>query len=336
MTDPSSEAQDTGPTDIATDVTSDPSTETQNQGVGSLLEAVNTALGEEKPEAAPASVEPGSKEPVPNTPEPAPEISEQEIKSYGPGAQRRIRELVEAKRTVEGTIEPLRQELETVKPKAAQMDQMLSYMRENNVAPEHLDNALGLTALINRGDYDKALPILESLLTQVRSAAGETLPADLQQKVNLGYITEHDAKELHKAKTTVQRTSERAEQDKAKSEQERHQRETETIVHTAVNTAEAWNKEQAATDPEWNLKRELVTQRMELELLRLGPQGYPRTQDAVRKLLTTAKTEVENGIKRFKPALKAISPPASGNSASPRSKTQPKSVMDAVNAALGE
>ncbi|MER9685905.1 hypothetical protein [Mesorhizobium sp. M0139] len=320
----------------APDVTSEPSTETQNQGVGSLLDAVNTALGEEKPEAAPASVEPGSKEPVPNPSEPAPEISEQEIKTYGPGAQRRIRELVEANRTAKSEAEPLRQELEAVKPKAAQMDQMLDYMRENNVAPEHLDNALGLTALINRGDYDRALPILENLLTQVRSAAGETLPADLQKKVELGYITEHDAKALHKAQTTVQRTTEQAAQDKAKSESERQQRETQTMVHTAVSAAEAWNQEQATTDPEWNLKRELVTQRMELELLRLGPQGYPRTQAAVRTLLADVKKEVEKGISRFKAPPKAISPSPTGGSALPRSKTQPKSLMDAVNVALGE
>lgn len=321
---------------VTTDVTSEPSTETQNQGVGSLLDAVNTALGEEKPEAAPASVEPGSKGPVPNTPETAPEISEQEIKTYGPGAQRRIRELVEANRAAKSEAEPLRQELETVKPKAEQMDQMLNYMRENNVAPQHLDNALGLTALINRGDYDRALPILEDLLTQVRSAAGETLPADLRQQVDLGYITEAHAKELHKAKTTVQRTTERDEQNRQKSETERQQRETQTLVHTAVTAAEAWNKEQATTDPEWNLKRDLVTEGMELELLRLGPQGYPRTQDAVRKLLADVKQKVEKGISRFKAPPKAITPSPSGGSASPRSKTQPKSLMDAVNAALSE
>lgn len=330
MADPSSEAH-VEPTDQ--DVNSESSTETEVQGVGSIHDAVNAALGEGKPEATPAS-EPGSKEPDPSKSEAEPELSEEEIQTYSQKTQRRIRELLEARRTAEGEVAPLRQELETIKPKAERMDQITEYMTRNNVKPEHLDNALGLTAIINRGEYDKALPMLEALLSQVKAAAGEVLPAHLQQRVDLGYITEADAKALHKAQTSEQRTREHSEQERARSEQERHERETQIVVDRAVNTAEAWNKEQVASDPDWNLKRDLVTERMELELRRLGPQGYPRTQEAVRTLLEKIKTDVEAGIKRFRPAPKAIVPSPTGGNASPRSTAKPASLMDAVNQAL--
>lgn len=330
MTDPSSEVP-SEPTDQ--DVISDPSAETT--GVSSLEDAVNAALGETS-EESPTSAEPGSTEPAPDKPEEEAEVSDEELKQYSKGAQRRIRELVDARRNVEGEKATLQTEIEAIKPKAERMDQLLGYMRANSVAPEHLDNALGMTALINSGQYDKALPILENLLQQVRSAAGEVLPEDLQKRVNLGYISEQDAKELHKSKLSGQRTEERAKQDRERIEQERHQRETQTLVNTAVTTAEAWHKEQVASDPDWNLKRDLVTQRMELELLRLGPQGYPRNPEAVRKLLGDAKAAVEQEIRRFKPAPRAINPSPTGNSASSRSKAKPASLMDAVNMALAD
>ena len=329
MTDSSSDAL--GQTDP--DVTSEPSTEIVTQGVGSLDDAVNAALGDAKPEAAPASDEPDSKESVPGSTD-GDELSEEEKRHYSERTQRRFHELVEARRSVEGERDQVRQELDTIKPKAERMDQLLGYMQVNAVKPEHLDNALGLTALINKGDYDKALPILEALIGQVRSAAGEVLPKDLSDQVERGLITEANAKELHKARLTVQRTNEREQQ----SQQERQQREMHATVDTAASTADAWHKEQATSDPDWNLKRDLITQRVENELgKRLreqGPAGYPRTTQDVRAMLDLAKKDVEQALSRFRPAPKAINPPATGGSASPRSKAKPASLMDAVNAAL--
>lgn len=330
MTESSSEAQD-GLTDNV-DVTPESSVGTE-QGGGSLNDAVNAALGEEKPEAAPASDEPGSKESVPEATD-GDELTDEEKRHYSERTQRRFRELVDARRSVEGERNQVREELETIKPKAERMDHILGYMQANAVTPEHLDHALGLTALINKGEFDKAIPILENLLGQVRASAGEVLPNDLHDQVERGLITEANAKELQKARLTVQRSQEREQQ----SQHERQQREVQATVDTAATTADAWHKEQATSDPDWNLKRDLVTQRVENELgKRLreqGTAGYPRTAQDVRAMLDQAKKDVDQSLSRFKPAPKAINPPASGGSASSRSRAKPSSLMDAVNAVL--
>lgn len=320
----------------ATDVTSESSAETENQGVVSLDAMVAAAL-EPKQEASPAS-EPGSEEPASDTSEKADDLSDEEKRHFSERAQHRFRELVEQRRSVEGERDQIRQELETVKPKAARMDQLLGYMEANKVSPEHLDNALGLTALINGGQYEKALPVLEALVTQVRAAAGDVLPPDLQQQVNLGYITEAHAKELHKAKLTVQRTTQQSQQDRERAEQQRQQRESQALIQTTASAADAWSAEQATSDPDWNLKRDLVTEKVEnligKRIREQGQAGYPRTAKEVRDLLDIAKKEVEATIKRFRPAPKPIDPPVAGSNASPRSKTAPASLMDAVNAVL--
>lgn len=328
MTDSSSDAL--GQTDQ--DVTSEPSTEIE-QGAGSLADAVNAALGEKEPEATPASDEPDSKESVPEATD-GDELSEEEKRHYSERTQRRFHELVEARRSVEGERDQIRTELDAIKPKAERMDHLLGYMQANSVTPEHLDNALGLTALINKGEYDKAVPYLEALLGQVRAAAGDVLPRDLADQVERGTITEANAKELQKARLALQRTNEREQQ----SQHERQQRDMQTTVDTAASTADAWHKEQATSDPDWNLKRDLITQRVENELgKRLreqGPAGYPRTAQDVRAMLDQAKKDVEQTVSRFRPAPKAINPPATGGSASSRSRAKPTSLMDAVDAAL--
>ena len=309
------------------------STAPEVQAEGSLEDAVNAAFEKSEPEATPASDEQDSKGSETDSTEDD-EISEDEINRTSERTQRRIRELVEQRKTAEGEVSKFREELDTLKPKADRMDQLTGYMQERNIQPEHLDNALGLTAMINGGDYEKALPILENLLAQVRGAAGEVLPNDLQDQVRLGYITEMHAKELHKARLGQQRAESKVQEDRQRGEAERLQRETQAVVNTAVSTAEKWNQEQAATDPDWNLKRDRIVDAMELELRRLGPDGYPRSDKAVRELLGKVKQKVETDIKSFQPKPKAIDPSPTGGSASPRSAAKPASLMDAVNIGL--
>jgi len=324
------------------DVNAESSAAVEDKAQGSLEDAVSAALVSEEPEATPAPEEQDSKEPETDSAEDAKseeeasdeEISEEEINRTSERTQRRIRELVEQRKSAETKAVEIEQELESLKPKAAQMDQLTGYMRERNILPEHLDNALGLTAMINGGDYEKALPVLENLLNQVRNAAGETLPNDLQQQVGLGYITEAHAKELHKARLGKERAEGKMQEDRQRADAERSQRETQSMVNTVVQTAEAWNQEQATTDPDWNLKRDRVVDAMELELRRLGPDGYPRTDKAARELLGKIKQKVETDIKKFQPKPKPIDPSPTGGSASPRSKAKPASVMDAVTQAL--
>lgn len=325
------------PAETVSDVNPESSAGNETKGVGTALDAVNAALGQAE-DATPAPAEQDSKEPEPEKegeePKSEPdEMSEEEMKQFTASQQHRIRELAAQTKAAKGTAETLQHELESVKPKAEQMDRLVGYMQQHEIAPDHLNNALSLTAMINQGDYRQAIPILEGLLGQVRAAAGEVLPDDLQQRVNLGYLTEADAKELHKARTSERNTVARVQRDRERDHAERVQREQQATVTRAVNTAEAWHQEQVTSDPDWNLKRDRVTEKMELELRRLGAEGYPRTDADVRKLLEKVKADVETEIQRFRPAPKPITT-ATGGSVSPRSMAKPRTPMEAVELAL--
>ncbi|WP_176074328.1 hypothetical protein [Brucella intermedia] len=330
------------------DVNSEPSTEaaatesvatTEVKGVDSYEAAIEKALSPES-EATPASSEQDPENPDPENSgddeqkDPS-ELTEEEKKQLTPSQQHRIRELAQKTKAAQEEAVKFQQELEVMKPKAERMDQLIGYMQTHEITPDHLDNALGLTAMINRGDYRQALPILEGLIQQVRQAAGDVLPDDLQQQVNLGYITEQHARELNRAKAGERQMADKMQRERARQDQERQQREVQDVMERAVNAAEAWNREQATTDPDWNLKRELVTQGMELELLRVGAKGYPRTEKDVRDLLNKVKSNVEQNLSRFRPAPKPITP-VTGGSVSPRSAAKPSSYLDAINLGLAK
>ncbi|WP_226623080.1 hypothetical protein [Brucella anthropi] len=330
------------------DVNSEPSTEaaatesvatTEVKGVDSYEAAIEKALSPES-EATPASSEQDPENPDPENSgddeqkDPS-ELTEEEKKQLTPSQQHRIRELAQKTKAAQEEAVKFQQELEVMKPKAERMDQLIGYMQTHEITPDHLDNALGLTAMINRGDYRQALPILEGLIQQVQQAAGDVLPDDLQRQVDLGYITEQHARELNRAKAGERQMADKMQRERARQDQERQQREVQDVMDRAVNAAEAWNREQATTDPDWNLKRELVTQGMELELLRVGAKGYPRTEKDVRDLLNKVKSNVEQNLSRFRPAPKPITP-VTGGSVSPRSAAKPSSYLDAINLGLAK
>lgn len=311
------------------------STVDPNEGVGSLEDAVDAVLKGE-PEATPASDEQGPKEPGSETPEDD-EISEEEMSRLSEKTQARMRRLVDARKTVEGEVANLRQEFDALKPKAERMDEIVGYMRENQIAPDHLNNALGLTAMINKGEFDRALPVLENLINQVRAAAGEVLPPDLQKRVELGYITEADAKVLHKSQVGERRTREELQRDRERSQAEKRQTEFQAGVDRAVRTADTWAQEQAQSDPDWNLKQNRVTELLELEVRRIGPEkAFTRPDKEWRDFLDQAKKNVETEIKRYRPAPKPVNPSPTGGSVSPRSQAKPASLMEAVDLALAK
>lgn len=333
MTVPSTEMAEQSAVPENTDVTAAESSPAE-KGVGSYAEAIEAAL---RPEATPASNEQDQEDPESGSKEETPQVdveaeAQAEIQQLSQKAQNRFRELVGAKKQLEAEVAPLREQVETLKPKAEQLDRLTGYMREHAIEPTHLDNAMALTAMINRGDA-KVVPILEGLLAQVRQRTGDTLPPELQQQVNLGYLTEAHARELSRTRVAAQRSEAQAREAQERSSAERAQREAETITNRAAMVADTWNQEQVTKDPDWNLKRDLVAQEMELQIHRLGAEGYPRTDKAVRDLLDKAKSAVEAKLKPFRPAPKPISTPT-GGAASPRSAAKPASYADAIDIGL--
>lgn len=331
---PESEIQQETAVVSQTDVNTEQSSSSEGVETPSYFDAVEAALGKGK-EASPTSEDGEEQAPKPDAQAPGAkadegepeELTEDEIKSYPPNSQRRIRQLVAQR-------DDHQRQVESLRPRAEQWDTVTSYMRENGIQPAEFDNALEITRIINSGDFSRALQVLTPIYREVAARAGEILPKDLAEEVRLGRISEQHARELNRTRATAQNAQVREQRTREQSEATRNVERVTQIVNSNAQAVDVWAKAKAGSDPDWSEKQKDVAEALELELNRLGPQGYPQTREAAIELAEKCLKVVEDRIKRYRPKPQARNA-VTGQFASPKAKTKPTSYMDAIDQALG-
>lgn len=305
----------------------------EGEGAKSLLDQVQESLtGAREQEQSPSSerdpadpaasqaVE-GADKSVADT-DPLGELTDEELKRYGPKTQKRMRQLLQERGDE-------RKKVEALEPKAKAFDQIDEFAKQNRLSHEEVGIVLELGALI-RNDPSKAFERLTPIYRKLAETVGAVLPDDLQEQVNLGYITKEAASELAKLRGTSHLNETRLKEQTERTEQERQQQQTQAHVNECRKTANAWEAARKGTDPDWNLKQEEIGRRLRLSVYE---NGYPDSQDKVVKLLDGILKEVNDSLGRFRPKP-AEKRPVIGT-ASSRSNAEPKSALEAAELALG-
>lgn len=294
--------------------------------MGSKDSKADSADKEGADEASAVSLEPTEEEREKG----APKIGEDGTKRYPGTKEGRVLQLWEARK------EALDQ-VETLKPKAENYDKLAGYMREHDISPEDVDNALEITRLMKSGQYEQALQAITPLYRDLAVKAGQVLPDDLQEKVNLGHVTEDVAREMHQNRVRAENAESREQQARERQAQQDEQQKRAKHVEHVVDVTTRWNTQKAKNDPDWLLKRQAVADQVELEISRRmqsrGWAGYPQTDEEIADLLESALTKVESQGKHFAPKPKENNPPASQHVSS-RSTTKPTNVMEALEQGL--
>lgn len=342
MSDPSTESALSGADTTTLDENAAAASTAEAEGVKTIRDVVNDTLA--GTENSPASVELGKdtseKKPEDGKDETKVETdpSEDELKLYPQKTQTRIRSLVERSKAAEALVAERTSEVEKLKPQAEQMDQLVGYMREHQIKPDDLNGSLQITALINTGKYEEALTALGPIINQLLSLTGRTLPPELQQDVETGYITPERAAELQRARLAASQASEREKQSQERQAAERQQAEGRQITALYGSTATAWENSKKTSDPDWSMKQPLVMEMVEAEMLRMNatdPKSLPRDAKSVNDMLDRILAKVEKTVSQFRPAPKAITP-MNGRPVSAGSNAKPVNLMDAVNQALSQ
>ncbi len=306
-------------------VASESSTEKQGDKPVSMLEAMEKALGPKQAEDTPASEATGSdkSEDEPEAKaegDESDELSEADLTKLKPKTQARIRNLTRA-------VNELKSEAEALRPYADEARSVRQYMQESGLSEEEA-NTLWRTGRALKQNPLEALAIIEPIYQKLQEITGRALPSDLQQQVQLGYITQQHAESLARAKAEADINGRRLQQvevERQQRESAERERQTRSAV---VDSVSKWESIKAKNDPDWKLKSSRLEDKVQLHILR---NGYPTSpQDAVRiseELLKQVEREVGA------PRRTAISPgPTAG--ASPRATEKPRSVQEAMERAL--
>jgi hypothetical protein len=339
----SSPADDVTSSDTTLDVAATPAVETTETSDSnrsdssstkavSMIDAVQAAL--EPKEASPPSPNQDQQPPAADSEAPKADgeipddLSEDELKALSWKAQQRFKKLASTLKTRDG-------EVTTLKTKADEYDKIVGSINKAGLDNREVDELIEIGSLLKK-DPARALAALQPIVDTLRDVAGEILPPELQERVRLGYISESDARELHKAKVNEGQARRTAERESAERKAADEATANEKLISTSVSAVEAWEKQQAATDPDWTLKQKEVAEQVELAIVREAQKRnapwFPNAKESVELSKAALKT-VNERLARFKARPNEIRPPAAPG-ASPRSKPAPKTMLDAINNAL--
>lgn len=271
----------------------------------------------EKPEAQPEAAKAEG--------DPLGDLTEDELKKYGPKTQARMRQLLGQRREANDRAERVQAELG---PKAQKFDEIDAFIRNNNLSNEDVATIFQIGASI-RNDPFKALAQVEQVRDRLVEITGGKLPDDLQQRVNLGYISKEDALELNRARSQAAFNETRRGETERKTAGENEVAQQRAHIEQCTATADKWEASKQSADPDWKLKQPRIREKVELAVLK---DGFPKTKDELVKLLDKFNAEVTTELNNLRPVKPAIRPVT--QAASTRSNAEPADLLGHIKKGL--
>ncbi len=231
------------------------------------------------------------------------------------------------------TVENLSKENDSLRPAAVQYQGVVKFLKDNDLTMDDANTAFEVLRAI-RHDPNRALEMLAPIWEQLQQATGAVLPSDLATKVQQGYLTEADAKEMARLRAVSVQNELKARDSETKQEQ-RQVEEMAANVKSIQQTITSWESKWASSDPDYQKKRNDVKDMLELALSRAQREGkLPKTPNDALALAEDCRRKVEARFNQFKPQKPEIRH-VTGSSAvatKPQPKTSAEAILQAVNA----
>lgn len=295
-----------------------------------MLEAVSAAIA--PAEAKPAPADP-TKPADPSKPDPAkPEVKVDPAKpedltkmpdGLSKPAQERFQKLANANKEL---TEQHKQVLDSVEP-------FRKALQENGIVKEQFDQAASVIGMMNRGDLDGAMKVLDEQRRLLSLAMGKPVPGvdaltdfpDLRQKVDQMQITEEDALEIARTRSHDKQRQANEQRQQEQQQQQNQQRQTQQQEQKAWNdglqAVETFTSEMKKTDLDFAAIEAKLVPRIPALI-----RGVPPAQwaDKVKNLYELIK-ETAGGSRQASTASNTLRPTGS---ASP--SQAPKSMHEAM------
>jgi hypothetical protein len=206
-----------------------------------------------------------------------------------------------------------------------------NFRERNNLSDQDVVQSLRIAAAINN-DPAQALEQLRPIVSQLQQLVGETLPEDLQNRVDLGELSEADARELVKTRNEnarLQQQQQREAQQRQETEQQTRVQAARQAMATAATQAE---NDLKAQDPDYAKKAPFVQKQLRLLVMERGPQTAEDAVNLVKEAYANVNAELAALTRR--PAVPR-GPSSSGQGGSPTSgPREPNSMLEAMQQAV--
>jgi hypothetical protein len=230
----------------------------------------------------------------------------------------RFRELVREKNTYKA-------QMAEYEADAKQYRDIQSFMQSAGLSAEEVAEGLALMAQMKTGDPAKAYEVLSKKVETLALAAGKKLPAELEERIEQGYVDRETAEQLYRQQQEAQRAAALAQSQLA----QRSQQDAQQQVVTIANAVQAWEQATKGTDPDFAIKVDLVKDRVRAHV---AEHGMPRTPDEAVKLTKEAYESVTQVLRRAQGPKQPMRP-AVGGKVNGSAAPEPRSLLDVIRQA---
>ena len=175
-----------------------------------------------------------------------------------------------------------------------QYKKITDFIQANNLSAKDAVEGFKIMSAL-RNNPEEGYKMLQFHLNNVGNLTGKTLPKDIQEKVENGYLDEDAAKELSQARASLQRERAMREQSQARFTNA-SQSANEAQMADAVR---AWGEQTLANDPDFSLKQDEFNDRISAIV---AERGTPKSPDEVVKIANDAYATINERFKSRQPS----------------------------------
>lgn len=208
-----------------------------------------------------------------------------------------------------------------------QYQQITSYLAENNINSEEASTGLQIMALM-KNDPQRALEALTPYMETLRQLTGDTMPDDIRERVDDGYMDEDAGKELARARAEANRlrqTNERVQEQQVQAQSAQH-------LESLAQTVTSWEMKTRQQDPDFDLKQDEIDDRVRVLV---AERGRPETAEAAIAMANEAYETVNSRFKQRTVTRKPMKT-ASGGKLGGTPTPEPNSLLEAVRNAMAQ
>lgn len=255
-------------------------------------------------------------------------LSDAEFKALPEGVRKRIGHLNARAKKAERQLEGLNSEFSAAKEEAGRLTQLRAFAEKNNFEPTDVQLAFSLIADLRNGRFKEFLERAEPMIQGAREASGQAFAKDLQDRVDQGYLTEEDAREMTRMRAAEARAKEQSERARQRVQQSQQASQQQAAQQAIVNATVQRGEELKASDPDYAQLEPTILSFVESQL----QLAFPRTPEQAVALVNKAHEFAKNN--RPKTTPKPPTPPRPSSSAVSRGRKEPASSKEAIQDAL--
>lgn len=293
-----SPADSASPAESAVVESVQPVEQTEAERDAEFLEVARKAADEARPKEAAPIVPPeapkadSADKAKPDTPA-EPEVEDDgEDRGEGFGKHPRWKAMVAARNEYRTQAQSATQELETLRAPANQYGLIEQYMAENQLSTQDVTTGFKIMSLMKQ-DPAAAREALLDQLHMLNQFLGHSLPQDLQQQVDEGYVTEDVARELAYRRNNDVLTQQKQQVQTQQQQQQQEQQQFQAVRGQMAQAVASWETQIRQGDPDYAQKEPFVIR--ELQAL----QGQYRI-DTPEQAVQLAKMAYDNVTKSLR------------------------------------